>query len=61
MRRRIPYRVCSCMPNGVVTHLEARRSNVAVECSHFLAEEGNEISEKVTNEPRFVTFFRNNV
>jgi hypothetical protein len=23
MRRRIPYRVCSCMPNGVVTHLEA--------------------------------------
>ena len=23
-RRRIPYRVCSCMPNGVVTHLEAR-------------------------------------
>ena len=24
MRRRIPYRVCSCMPNGVVTHLEAR-------------------------------------
>ena len=24
MRRRIPYRVCSCMPNGVVTHLENR-------------------------------------
>ena len=24
MRRRIPYRVCSCKPNGVVTHLEAR-------------------------------------
>ena len=24
MRSRIPYRVCSCMPNGVVTHLEAR-------------------------------------
>ena len=24
MRRRISYRVCSCMPNGVVTHLEAR-------------------------------------
>ena len=24
MRRRLPYRVCSCMPNGVVTHLEAR-------------------------------------
>ena len=24
MRRRIPYRVCSCTPNGVVTHLEAR-------------------------------------
>ncbi len=24
MRRRIPYRVCSCMPNGVMTHLEAR-------------------------------------
>ena len=24
MRRRIPYRVCSCMPTGVVTHLEAR-------------------------------------
>lgn len=24
MRRRIPYRVCSCMPNGVITHLEAR-------------------------------------
>ena len=24
MRRRIPYRVCSCMHNGVVTHLEAR-------------------------------------
>ena len=24
MRRRIPYRVCRCMPNGVVTHLEAR-------------------------------------
>jgi hypothetical protein len=23
-RRRIPYRVCSCLPNGVVTHLEAR-------------------------------------
>lgn len=23
-RRRIPYRVCSCMPNGVVKHLEAR-------------------------------------
>ena len=23
-RRRIPYRVCRCMPNGVVTHLEAR-------------------------------------
>ena len=24
MRRRIPYRVCQCMPNGVVTHLEAQ-------------------------------------
>lgn len=24
MRRRIPYRVCRCMPTGVVTHLEAR-------------------------------------
>lgn len=24
MRRRISYRVCSCKPNGVVTHLEAR-------------------------------------
>lgn len=24
MRRRIPYRVCSCTPQGVVTHLEAR-------------------------------------
>lgn len=24
MRRRIPYRVCSCTPCGVVTHLEAR-------------------------------------
>lgn len=24
MRRRIPYRACRCMPNGVVTHLEAR-------------------------------------
>ena len=24
MRRRIPYRVCRCMPNGVLTHLEAR-------------------------------------
>ena len=24
MRRKIPYRVCRCMPNGVVTHLEAR-------------------------------------
>ncbi|MCH5306965.1 MAG: hypothetical protein J1E37_02720 [Prevotella sp.] len=24
MRRRIPYRVCSCMPSGVITHLEAR-------------------------------------
>ena len=24
MRRRIPYRVCSCTPTGVVTHLEAR-------------------------------------
>ena len=24
MRRRIPYKVCRCMPNGVVTHLEAR-------------------------------------
>ncbi len=24
MRNRIPYRVCRCMPNGVVTHLEAR-------------------------------------
>ena len=24
MRRRIPYRVCRCMPNGVVTHLETR-------------------------------------
>ena len=24
MRRRIPYRVCRCMPDGVVTHLEAR-------------------------------------
>ena len=24
MRRRIPYRVCSCTPNGVVTHIEAR-------------------------------------
>ena len=24
MRRRIPYRVCRCLPNGVVTHLETR-------------------------------------
>lgn len=24
MRRRIPYRVCRCLPNGVVPHLEAR-------------------------------------
>ncbi len=24
MKRRIPYRVCRCLPNGVVTHLEAR-------------------------------------
>ena len=24
MRKRIPYRVCSCTPDGVVTHLEAR-------------------------------------
>ena len=24
MRRRIPYRVCHCIPNGVVPHLEAR-------------------------------------
>ena len=24
MRRRIPYRVCRCIPNGSVTHLEAR-------------------------------------
>lgn len=24
MRRKIGYRVCSCMPNGVVTHLETR-------------------------------------
>ena len=24
MRRKIPYRVCRCMPDGVVTHLEAR-------------------------------------
>ena len=24
MKRRIPYRVCRCMPNGAVTHLEAR-------------------------------------
>lgn len=24
MRRRIPYRVCSVMPNGVMKHLEAR-------------------------------------
>lgn len=24
MRRRIPYRVCSCTPSGIVTHLEAR-------------------------------------
>ncbi len=24
MRKRIPYRVCRCLPNGVVTHLEAR-------------------------------------
>ena len=24
MRRKIPYRVCRCLPNGVVTHLEAR-------------------------------------
>jgi len=23
-RRRIPYRVCQCLPSGVVTHLEAR-------------------------------------
>lgn len=23
-RQRIPYQVCRCMPNGVVTHLEAR-------------------------------------
>ena len=24
MRSKIPYRVCSCTPDGVVTHLEAR-------------------------------------
>ena len=24
MRRSIPYRVCQCMPSGLVTHLEAR-------------------------------------
>ena len=24
MRKKIPYRVCSCTPDGVVTHLEAR-------------------------------------
>ncbi len=24
MRRRIPYRVCRCLPNGVMPHLEAR-------------------------------------
>ncbi|MBR1415124.1 MAG: hypothetical protein IJ570_04600 [Prevotella sp.] len=24
MRRRIPYRVCQCTPNGIMTHLEAR-------------------------------------
>lgn len=24
MRKRIPYRVCRCLPSGVVTHLEAR-------------------------------------
>lgn len=24
MRRRIPYRVCSCTPNGVITHIETR-------------------------------------
>lgn len=24
MKRRIPYRVCRCMPNGAVTHLDAR-------------------------------------
>ena len=24
MRRKIPYRVCSCTPDGVITHLEAR-------------------------------------
>ncbi len=24
MRRKIPYRVCHCTPDGVVTHLEAR-------------------------------------
>ena len=24
MRRKIPYRVCRCLPGGVVTHLEAR-------------------------------------
>lgn len=24
MRKRISYRVCNCLPNGVVTHLEAR-------------------------------------
>lgn len=24
LRRKIPYRVCRCLPNGVVTHLEAR-------------------------------------
>ena len=30
MRRRIPYRVCQCMPNGVVTHLETRLLKVIV-------------------------------
>ena len=24
MRRKIPYRVCQCMPNGVMTHLETK-------------------------------------
>ena len=24
MRRKIPYRVCNCTPDGVITHLEAR-------------------------------------
>ncbi len=32
MRRRIPYRVCSCMPNGVMTHLEARMLKDLVNC-----------------------------